>query len=83
VPALSTYSIYPRPEVRPAYWINTFSVLGPGLGAGKGTSKNNRKKNTKVKSLRVSAYLDPGRWGSLGLTLAARPGLSLLKTEAF
>lgn len=38
------------------------------------------EKNTKVKSLRVSACLDPGRWGSLGLTLAARPGLSLPKT---
>lgn len=43
------------------------------------------EKNIKVKSLTVSACFDPERWGfadpgSLGMTLAAKPGLGLLKT---
>lgn len=82
MPALSTYSIYPR-------HVRLVLSLPQGPGSGKGTSENNRKKKKKVKSLTVCVCLDPGGlWGfadpgSLGMALAARPEQSLQKAEAF
>lgn len=67
---LFTYSVHPRPELRPADWVGAFSASGAwelGKGLLKKTKQQKKKtiiikgRKKKVKSLALSTHSDSGR----------------------